>query len=308
MARRVTALAGGVGAAKLLVGLQDAVRDGELTAIVNTGDDATIYGVHVSPDLDIVTYWLAGIADVERGWGIRDDTFTVVEALARLGVETWFRLGDRDFATCLHRTQRLRQGATLSEITDGTRRALGVGCRIVPMSDDAVATKVSTSDGRVLEFQEYFVKERAKPTVVGVRLEGAQDARPAPGALDAIERADRVIVCPSNPILSIGPILEIEGIRHALRHHPCVIAITPIVGGLALKGPADRLLEGLTGESSAAAVAALYRDFCDAFVVDESDRDQIDVVNEMGIRVAALDTLMTDGRASERLAAAALAL
>lgn len=305
---KVTALAGGAGGAKLLVGLQRALGLDELTAIVNTGDDADIYGLHVSPDIDIVTYWLAGIADFERGWGIAGDTFAVVGALEALGVESWFRLGDRDFATCLHRTGRLRAGSTLTAVTDEIRRHLGVSTRILPMSDDEVRTKVVIDDGRALEFQEYFVKERTQPEVVEVRFAGIADAKPAPGVIEAIAEADRVVICPSNPIVSIGPIVSLPGLRDALRSHHKVIAVTPIVRGAALKGPADRLLRSLGYEPSASGVARLYADFADLYVVDSTDEPETEPVGRLGITAVPLDTIMTDHDASKRLARALLDL
>jgi LPPG:FO 2-phospho-L-lactate transferase len=291
-----------------MVGLQRAVTPEDLTAIVNTGDDAVIYGVAVSPDVDIITYWLAGVADRARGWGLAGDTFTVVEALARLGAESWFRLGDRDFGTCLYRTQRLEQGAAPSVVADEIRRALGIRARVLPMTDDGVRTIVECADGRSLEFQEYFVRERTQPEVTGLAFEGLDKARPAPGVLDALQQADRVVLCPSNPHLSIAPILAIPGIREVLAAHPCVIAVSPIVGGRALKGPADRLLESLGGQSDAAGVAALYAGFCDVFVVDERDRAEIAKVERHGMKAVALDTIMTDEDASTRLAARLLQL
>jgi LPPG:FO 2-phospho-L-lactate transferase len=305
---RITALAGGVGGAKLLVGLDRALVAGELTAIVNTGDDATIYGVHVSPDVDIVTYWLAGLADVERGWGIEGDSFSVVDALSRLGGESWFRLGDRDFATCIRRTHLLASGATLSAATDQITSTLGVRPRVLPMSDDSVRTKVVCKDGRTLEFQEYFVRERQQPAVAEIRFDGIGDAKPAPDVLEAIEDADAVIVCPSNPVVSIGPILGLPGVRDALRRHERVTAVTPIVRGSPLRGPADKLLPAAGAEVSASGVAALYADFCNVFVVDSTDTEQLEPVEELGIEAAALDTIMTDPDASERLATQLLTL
>ena len=305
---RITALAGGVGGAKLLVGLDRALVGGELTAIVNTGDDATIYGVHVSPDVDIVSYWLADLADVERGWGIEGDSFNVVDALSRLGGETWFRLGDRDLATCIRRTRLIASGATLSAATDQITRALGVRPRVLPMSDDSVRTKVVCSDGRTLEFQEYFVRERHRPAVAEVRFDGIADAKPAPDVLEAIEDADAVIVCPSNPVVSIGPILGLPGVRDALRGHERVIAVSPIVRGAPLKGPADKLLPAVGAEVSASGVAALYADFCNVFVVDSTDNEQLEPVEELGIDAVALDTIMTDHDASEWLATRLLKL
>lgn len=297
---KVTALAGGVGGAKLLVGLQRVVDD--LTAIVNTGDDSRIYGVHVSPDVDIVTYWLAGIADIERGWGIEGDTFHVIEAMRDLGSEAWFNLGDRDFATCLLRTERLRGGDPLSTITDELRAALGVKTRILPMTDDEVATRIVTKDGVTLEFQEYFVRERQKPEVAEVRFAGIADARPAPGVLDAIRSADHIIICPSNPVVSVDPILSLPGIRDELAEHPRVTAVTPIVQGAPLKGPADKLLTAKGVEVSARGVAALYTAFVDRFILDERDEEQAIDIEALGAEPLALDTIMVDHDASERLA------
>jgi len=304
---KVAALAGGVGGAKLLVGLQKLVGS-DLTAIVNTGDDAELYGVHVSPDLDIVTYWLAGIADYERGWGIEADTFHLIGALEQLGEEAWFRLGDRDFATCLARTRRLRAGTTLSEVSGDLTRRLGVVARVLPMSDDPVRTVVETSDGRRLEFQEYFVKERNRPEVAAVSFDGLDDARPSPGVLDALADADLVILCPSNPFLSIGPIMSLVGVNETLGAHPRVIAVSPIVRGAALRGPADRLLESLGAGAGASAVARLYAGFCDVFVVDASDPEELALVEELGIRAVALPSIMRDHSASERLASSLLEL
>jgi LPPG:FO 2-phospho-L-lactate transferase len=304
---KVAALAGGVGGAKLLVGLQEVVGE-DLSAVVNTGDDATIYGVKVCPDVDIVTYWLAGVADIARGWGIDGDTFQVVDALGRLGYETWFNLGDRDFATCLHRTRLLEEGRTLTQVIEDVRRSLGVRARILPMSDDPVPTKIVTADGVELEFQEYFVRERQQPEVAEVAFEGAALARPAPGVLDAIDNADVVIVCPSNPIVSIAPILSLDGVRDALVAHSHVLAVSPIVRGAPLKGPADRLLSAMGAKVSASGVAELYAAFCNLFVVDGSDAEETEKVRALGLGSVALDTIMVDRAASERLARALLAL
>jgi LPPG:FO 2-phospho-L-lactate transferase len=303
-----TALAGGVGGAKLLVGLDRALPPGDLTAIINTGDDDEIYGVHVSPDLDIVTYWLAGLADRARGWGIRGDTFTVVEKLQRLGLETWFRLGDTDFATCIYRTQRLREGASLSTITDEIRRRHGIESRLLPATDDFVRTKIFTDDDRTLDFQEYFVRERQRPSVKEVGLAGIADAKPAPEVIPAIQQADVVILCPSNPVLSIGPILGLPGVRDALRDHPKVVAVTPIVRNIALKGPAAEILTSMGIGKGAEAVARMYADFVDVFVVDSSDQDQVAAVRQLGIHARYLDTIMKNERASEELAHGLLGL
>lgn len=303
----VTALAGGVGGSKLLVGLQDALPAGDLTAIVNTADDATMYGVHVSPDVDIVTYWLAGRADMERGWGIKDDTFNLVAGLERLGVDAWFRLGDADFATCLFRTTRINEGATLTAVTDEVRRSLDVPTRILPMSDDPVQTRIVTADGRTLEFQEYFVRERQAPEVREVRFAGIADAKPGPAVVDAIRDADRVLLCPSNPVVSLAPILALSGVRDALRSHPDVVAVSPIVGGRALKGPADRMLPAVGAEVSASGVAKLYADLCDVFVVDSTDFEETGLI-QPPVRAVSLDTVMHDREASKRLAGALLSL
>lgn len=303
---RVTALAGGVGGAKLLVGLERALAPGNLTAIVNTGDDASFYGLHVSPDVDIVTYWLAGVADTERGWGLRGDTFTVVDALEALGSASWFRLGDRDMATCLYRTTRLDDGLALSAVADEIRRALGVTSRVLPMSDDPVRTIIRCRDGRSLEFQEWFVRERCEPEVAGVSWRGLAEAKPAPSVLDAIEDADRIVLCPSNPIVSIGPILALPGVRDALRAHPSVIAVSPLINGIPLKGPADKLLAAGDSEVSARGVAALYSDLCNAFVIDATDEMIASSIEELGMACVRLDTIMTDHDASERLARALL--
>jgi LPPG:FO 2-phospho-L-lactate transferase len=301
---KVTALAGGVGGAKLLVGLQRITDD--LTAIVNTGDDCRIYGVHVSPDVDIVTYWLAGIADIERGWGIRGDTFDVIEAMKGLGAEAWFNLGDRDFATCLIRTERLRIGDPLSAVTKDIKDSLGVRPSIIPMTDDEVATRIVTKDGATLEFQEYFVRERQEPEVAEVRFAGIADAKPAPGVIEAIRSADKVIVCPSNPVVSIDPILTLPGIRDELAEHDDVTAVTPIVRGAPIKGPADKLLAARGVEVSARGVAGLYADLADRFVVDQADEEQALDVEALGMEAVVLDTIMSDHDASERLARALL--
>ncbi len=291
-----------MGGAKLLRGLDRTNDEESLTAVVNTGDDAEIYGVHVSPDVDIVTYWLAGIADYARGWGIANDTFTVVDSLGELDAESWFKLGDRDLATCIYRSTELKRGQPLSEITAGIRKALGVGAAILPMSNERVRTQVVTADGDVLDFQEYFVKLRTEPEIVEVRYEGIELARPAPGVLDAITGADVVIVCPSNPVLSIGPILGIPGIRETVAAHPRVVAVSPIVQGRALKGPADRLLVSLGGDSSASGAAGYLSGICDLFVVDSRDEGEVEKVEALGMRSIALDTIMRDETAAHRLA------
>jgi LPPG:FO 2-phospho-L-lactate transferase len=301
-------LAGGVGGSKLLIGLQGSVAADELTVVVNTADDASMYGVHVSPDVDIVSYWLSGRADTDRGWGLKDDTFNMVASLERLGAETWFRLGDADFATCLFRTNRLAEGSTLSAVTDEIRRSLGVQVRILPMSDDPVRTRVVTEDGRTLDFQEYFVKERQQPAVREVRFAGIGDAKPAPGVVEAIRDAHRVVICPSNPVVSVAPILTLAGVRDALREHPDVVAVSPIVGGRAVKGPADRMLPTVGAQVSALGVAGLYADFCTTFVVDTVDEAELPLIEELGMKAVALPTLMSDPDKSSALAHSLLRL
>jgi LPPG:FO 2-phospho-L-lactate transferase len=299
---KLAALAGGVGGSKMLIGLAASVDDNELTAIVNTADDDEIYGLHVSPDVDIVTYWLSGLADRDRGWGLAGDSFTVLEAMSRLGIDTWFKLGDGDLATCLMRTQRLREGASLSVVTDEIRRRLQISVLILPMSDDRVRTRLATRDGRILEFQQYFVRERQEPTIERVWFDGIDAAKPAPGVLEALHDADRIVICPSNPVVSIGPILALPEVRETLRAHSSVIAVSPLVRGAAIKGPADKLLPVMNAEVSSFGVAELYADFCDVFVLDNSDEDEVDRIETLGMDVVALDTIMADPTKSEQLA------
>jgi LPPG:FO 2-phospho-L-lactate transferase len=303
------ALAGGVGAARFLRGLVAVVRPEDVVAVVNTGDDREFYGVHVSPDLDIVTYTLAGQVDLQKGYGLEGDSFALVDALARFGHPTWFRLGDRDFATCLHRTLRLREGAGLAAVTDEIRRALGVASRLLPMSEDPCPTFVGLRDGRRLHFEEYLARDGAPDEVTEVDLGAAARARPGPGVLEAIAGAEGVLVCPSNPVVSIGPILAIPGVREALRRSAApVVAVSPIVGGAPVKGPADRLLRGIGAEVSARGVAALYRDVARGFVLDERDLEDEADVAALGLVPRVVDTLMTDASRAARLAEATLEL
>lgn len=305
----VVALAGGVGAARFLRGLVRAVPAEAVTAIVNTGDDKVFYGLYVAPDLDIVTYTLAGLVDEERGWGLRGDSFAAIEALGRFGHETWFRLGDRDLATCLHRTLRLRDGAGLAGATDEIRRAFGVATRILPMSEDPCPTIVELSGGRRVHFEEYLVRDGAPSDVEAVDLAAARAARPAPGVCEALRRAHTILVCPSNPVVSIAPILAVPGIREAIRDSGApVVAISPIVGGAPLKGPADRLLRAIGSEVSARGVARLYGDLARGFVLDRRDEQQLGDVEAQGLRALAVDTIMRDASAAEALADAALGL
>jgi LPPG:FO 2-phospho-L-lactate transferase len=300
----VVALAGGVGAARFLDGLARVLAPERLLIIGNTADDAEINGLHISPDLDTVTYTLAGIANPEHGWGIHRDTFRCLEALRRLGADTWFQLGDIDLATHLRRTERLRRGLTLSQVTNEIRTALGVRSSIVPMSDDPVRTRICTPSGE-LEFQTYFVKRRARDTVASVRFDGVVNSTPAPGVLDAIDRAEAIIVCPSNPFISVGPILAIPGIRGALRmRREQVAAISPIVGGRALKGPAAAMMKSMKMRAAAAEVARLYADFISVFVLDRIDRAEAASVEKLAIRPVVTNTIMRGMRERKALARA----
>ena len=289
----IVALAGGVGAARLLRGLVRAIPPESLTVIVNTGDDREFYGVHVSPDVDIVLYSLAGVVHETHGFGLEGDSFHIVDRLARLGHETWFRLGDRDFAQCLHRSLALQAGESLSDITDALRRSLDLAPRILPMSDDPCPTHVELSDGRVLHFEEYLVREGSPDTVKSVDLGATHGARPAPGLLEALAEAETIVLCPSNPVVSIGPILALPGVRDALaKTQAPVIAVSPLIGGAPVKGPADRLLRGTGHEVSARGVADLYRDFLDGIIIDERDEKLAPSIEAIGIRTAVMDTLM----------------
>lgn len=305
---RLTALAGGVGAARFLRGLARVHDPALITVIGNTGDDSVMHGLHISPDLDIVSYTLAGIVD-ELGWGISGDTTRALEQLAGYGVETWFTLKDRDIGTHLARTHWLSAGLPLSEVTDRIRRSLGVGCTIVPMSDDPVSTRIVTTGGEVLEFQEYFVKRRHRDEVSEVLFEGAENARPAPGVLEAVTRADRIIICPSNPVLSIGPILAVPGILEALvQRRADVVAVSPIVAGAALRGPAATLMPVVGAETSAAGVARLYTGFCATLVIDSADAGLAGEVESLGMRAVITGTVMSSPAQAERLAAGIVAL
>jgi len=303
----ITALAGGVGAARLLRGLVRVVPAPQVTAVVNTGDDTELHGLHISPDLDTVTYTLAGLNDEERGWGLAGETWAAMDQLERLGGEAWFRLGDRDLATHLYRTERLAHGATLSEVTAEVCAALGVGVRLLPMSDDPVRTRLTLAAGTEISFQEYFVKHRHAVAVEAVRFEGAAEARPAPGVLDAIAGADTVIVCPSNPVVSVGPVLAVPGVADALADRRAdVVAVSPIVAGAALKGPADRLLSELGHESSVVGVARWYAELAATLVVDEADRSLAGEVEACGLRCVVAPAVMSTPAVAADLAALAI--
>jgi LPPG:FO 2-phospho-L-lactate transferase len=304
----IAALAGGVGAARLLGGLTRVVPPRDITVVVNTGDDTVLHGLHVSPDLDTVTYSLAGVVNPESGWGLKGETWAAMEALERYGGETWFRLGDRDLATHLYRTQRLRDGASLSAVASEVGASWGVGPRLLPMSDDPVRTQVTLADGGDVEFQDYFVRRRHAVEVRAVRFEGAESARPAPGVVEAIETATTVVVCPSNPIVSIGPILAVPGIEEAIaRRRAATVAVSPIVAGAAIKGPADRLLTELGHESSVVGVARLYAPLASTLVVDEADAALSDRVEDEGLRCVIAPTVMSSPEVAAALAKIVLA-
>ena len=289
----ITVLAGGVGAAKFLQGLVEVVPPREITIIGNTGDDIDLHGLHISPDLDIVTYTLAGISHPDQGWGIRADTFHALQMLDRYGHPTWFNLGDYDLATHIHRTDRLRHGWPLSAITDEIRRALGVIPRLLPMTDQRTHTKIVTDEG-ILHFQEYLVKRRAEPAVRHVIYDGIEVAMPAPGVCEAIREADGIIIPPSNPIASIGTILAVPGIDKALASkRGRIVAVSPIVQGATLKGPADKLMAALGYEASALGVAHYYGKLLDAFVLDTLDQALQEPVQHLGIGVRAINTIMS---------------
>ena len=306
--KNITALAGGVGASKLLLGLQDVIDPRALTVIVNTGDDITLHGLKISPDLDIVTYTLAGIVDEAKGWGYRGETFHALKRLAAFGRINWFNLGDRDLATHIHRSAILAEGKSLSDAAEAIRLALGVKACILPMCDEPVPTMIDTAEGE-LHFQEYLVKRRAEPVVRGIRFVGVEDARPAAGVLDAIRDADRILICPSNPLISIGPILAVRGIRDALRaRKENVIAVCPIVGGKSLKGPSDKMLAELGHDPSALGVAKLYADFTGIFVVDPADKAQAESIRKLEMKVEIVPTVMKTRSQKGKLARALLAL
>jgi len=304
----ITCLAGGVGAAKFLSGLVQIVPPEEITAVVNTGDDIVLHGLRVSPDLDTVAYTLAGAVNPDTGWGLAGESWAAMESLDRYSGQTWFRLGDRDLATHMYRTQRLAEGATLAEVTAEITRAWGLGLRLLPMSNDRVQTHITLrANDSTISFQEWFVGQRHATAVSAVSFEGAATAQPAPGVLEAIDTADVVVVCPSNPIVSIGPLLEVPGLSDALvaRRDRCV-AISPIIAGKALKGPADTLMSDLGHEPSVVGVARLYAKFASVLIVDDADSSLSGAVEAEGMRCVVAPTVMTDAPAAAELARRAL--
>src|SRR5687767_190778 len=303
---KVCALAGGVGGAKLASGLQIVLPLGELSVVVNTADDFDLWGLHICPDLDTVMYTLAGISNPETGWGIVNESFETLNMLESFGEETWFKLGDRDLATHILRTSRMRSGETLTEVTAVLSGALGVESAVLPMSDDLVSTILDTLEGR-LEFQEYFVRRGQKDEVLGIELRGIQDAGPTERVLAAISGADAIVLCPSNPVVSIRPILALPGMEEALASSDAPkVAVSPIVGGRALKGPADRMLSSLGHEVSATGVARMYAGLVDGMVVDWTDEDERAGIEALGMRVLVTESIMRDAEDRARLASETL--
>ncbi len=302
----ILTLAGGVGAARFLEGLVQITPAETITAVVNTGDDFVLHGLHIAPDVDIVTCTLAGVIDQAQGWGISGDTTACMEWLGRLGAATWFKLGDRDLALHIQRTALLRAGHSLSAVAEQFRQALGVAVRIIPMSDQPVPTHIITAAGE-MHFEEYFVQRRAVDEVLGVRFVGAEEAAPAPGVLEGIAGAEVVLLAPSNPIVSIGPILALPGVRRALRNTPApVVAVSPIVGGAPIKGPAAPLMRAAGLEVSAVGIAQAYHDFLDVLVIDEVDAGLKDAVEALGVRAVVTDTIMRGPQEKAHLARVAL--
>jgi LPPG:FO 2-phospho-L-lactate transferase len=297
----ITTLAGGVGAARLLAGLVQVVDPHELVAVVNTGDDLVLHGLEISPDLDTVTYTLAGAIDPDRGWGLSGETWQAMETLRRYGGEAWFNLGDRDLGTHLYRTARRHAGATLSQATAEIVAAWGLELQILPVTDDLLRTWVTVDEGEI-SFQEYFVGRQHSVPVRAVRFEGAEQARPATGVLDAIAAAEQVVIAPSNPIVSIGPVLAVPGVRAAvMARRDDVVAVSPIVAGAALKGPADRLLVELGHESSVVGVARLYAELAATLVVDTADADLAAAVEAEGMTCVVAPTIMSSPAAAAQL-------
>ena len=301
-------MAGGVGAARLLRGLVRLRPPGDITVIANVGDDIVLHGLHISPDLDTITYTLADQINPETGWGMRGETWQAMASVERYGGLSWFRLGDRDLGTHLYRTHRLHEGADLATVTAEITAAWGLEIALRPVTCDRLETRVTLVAEGEVHFQEYFVRRRHDVAVRSIRFAGAEECRPSPGVLDAIGSAERVVIAPSNPIVSIGPLLAVPGVRDALvARRDDVVAVSPIVGGAALKGPADRLLRELGHESSVAGVAAAYAPIAATLVIDVADRDAADRVAEQGVRCIVTDTIMRDAERAEALCRVVLA-
>jgi len=299
----ITALGGGIGAAKFLSGLVSQIGDEHLNIIVNTADDITIGGLRISPDIDTIIYTLSGKVDREKRWGINNDTYNCLSALRRFGIKSWFSLGDKDLATHLYRTHLRSSGFTLTEITSRISESFGLSnISILPMTDTDVETWIETDD-REIHFQKYLIKEKMIPQGKNIIIKGIDQAKPGENVISSIINSDRIIICPSNPIISIGPILKIQGIRDALIHTKAhITAISPIVGGIALKGPADKLMKASGLDVSPVQIAKLYKDFIDEMIIDKIDKKHVSEITEMGIETRALDTIMHNVRQAEELA------
>lgn len=305
--KSVAVICGGVGAARFLRGLMQVVTPASITAIVNTADDVTLHGLHISPDIDTCIYTLAEEINPETSWGLKGETWKAMETLGRYGGIDWFNLGDRDLGTHLYRTQRLRDGATLSEVTREVARAWDLHLHVLPVTDNPIETRVTVVDEGEIGFQEYFVRRRHDVAVESVRFEGVERARPAPGVIEAIESADVVVIAPSNPIVSIGPVLAVPGVQDAIaaRRERCA-AVSPIIAGSALKGPADRLLTELGHDASVAGVARLYSPFCGTLLVDDADADAAATVEAEGMACVVGPTIMKGAPEAAALATATL--
>ncbi len=300
---RVVVVCGGVGAAKLLRGLQRACPAERITAIANVGDDLELHGLHVSPDLDTITYTTAGAVSTERGWGLEGETWQAMSMVGHYGGVDWFSLGDRDLGTHLYRTHRLHEGASLSEVTAEIVEAWGLGFALLPVTDDRLRTMVTTPDEGEITFQEYFVRRQHDVAVTAVRFDGSETCRPAPGVIEAIDEAEVIVIAPSNPVVSIDPVLAVPGVREAVAGRRAdVVAVSPIVGGQALKGPADRLLIELGRESSVVGVADWYRDLVGVLVIDEVDAAHAPAIEALGITPVVTDTIMADPAVTDALA------
>ncbi|MDP6323083.1 MAG: 2-phospho-L-lactate transferase [Acidimicrobiales bacterium] len=306
----ICVLAGGVGAAKLLNGLKDVLPSEEITAVINTGDDAIMHGLYICPDIDTVTYTLAGVNNVETGWGLQGETWVAMESLKKLGGETWFNLGDKDLATHLYRTARLSEGVGLKEITKEIASAMGISVNLLPMTEDRVETMVTLLEsGDEISFQEYFVKHRHQVPISSVRFNGSQQAQATHGVIDAIREAEVVIIAPSNPLVSIAPIFSIPEISNALKERKeDVVAVSPIVAGSALKGPADRLLNELGYEASVEGVAKYYQDWINTLIIDKADFDSVENIESLGINCVSTETVMSDPQIAASLGSTLLGL
>jgi LPPG:FO 2-phospho-L-lactate transferase len=304
----VVVLAGGVGAARFLEGLVQVSPPERITAVVNTGDDFELHGLYIAPDLDIVTCTLAGLIDTAQGWGIAGDSAACMEWLGRLGAPTWFKLGDRDLALHIRRTALMRAGYTLSRVAADFAQTLGVAIRVLPMSDDPAPTHILTPAGE-LHFEEYFVQRRASDEVQAVRLHAVGPAAPAPGLLDLLDRAEAILIAPSNPVVSVGPILALPGVREALRRTAApVVAVSPIVGGAAIKGPAVPLMRAVGMQPTALGVAQAYADLLDGLVIDHADAELAPLITDLGVRPLVTDTIMRGPHEKAALATQALEL